>query len=118
MAAVISSVDFFGGGDGSIGGKPYSLRYEPPEDFPRTNFASEARDLSVEDIRGRESALALHQQGFALLNIQPSMSYEDFDDKDKVQSIYFKQVADGVRKLLNASRVQIFEHVVSVLAPC
>lgn len=113
MAAVVSPVDFLGACDSSIGGKPYSLRYEPPEGFPRSNFASEAHDQSIEDVRGREKELSIQKQGFALLTIEPHMSYEDFDNKDKVESIYFKQVAEGLRTLLDASRVQIFEHVVS-----
>lgn len=113
MAAVTSAVDFFAGCNGSTGEKPYSLRYEPSKDFPRTNFASEARHIAIEDVRGRENEFALDRQGFALLRIEPSMEYDDFDDNDKVQTIYFKQVAEGIRKMLGASRVQIFEHVVS-----
>jgi hypothetical protein len=114
--AIVSSVDFFGSCDGKTGEKPYSLRYEPPGDFPRTNFISVAHDQLIEDVRGRESDFSVHRQGFGILKIDPQMEYHDYDDKAKVETVYFKQVAESVQTLLGASRVQIFEHVVGTFA--
>ncbi|WPB07569.1 uncharacterized protein RHO25_012230 [Cercospora beticola] len=111
MAAVVSQIDFLGQHDCSVRGKPYSLRYDPPGDFPRTNFISVSEDVSLTDVRGRESEFHVHKQGFGVLYLNPMMAYEDYEDKHKVETFYFKQVAEGVRELLGASRVQIFEHV-------
>lgn len=115
--SVIGTIDFLGPHDASVLGKPYSLRYEPHTSLPRTNFSSLPSQQTIEDVRGRESALSVHKNGFGLLTLAPQLSYDDFDDTDKVQTIFYKQVAQSVKEALGASRVQIFEHVVMSLQP-
>jgi hypothetical protein len=113
MTTIVTPIDFFGGCDGNANEKPYSLRYDPPGDFRRTNFISQAHDQSIQDIRGRENDFSVNLQGFGLLKLDPQMRYEDYDERAKVETVYFKQVAEGVQRMLGASRVQVFEHVVS-----
>lgn len=111
---VVSAIDFLGAHESSVVGKPYSLKYDPPENFPLTNITSESYNQKIQDVRGNEHAFTVAKNGFELMVIDPKLSYEDYDDKGKVESTYYKQVAEGVRDALGASRVQVFEHVVSV----
>ncbi|KAL3426804.1 hypothetical protein PVAG01_00313 [Phlyctema vagabunda] len=92
--------------------KPYLLIFEPPEGFPRTNIRLDKRkDVILEDIRGREDKFSLAQHGFQLLKIESSLRAQDFEDDQQVTSTYLPEVAEALRKLLNASRVQVFEHL-------
>jgi hypothetical protein len=93
--------------------KPYILKFDPPLDFPRTNHKIEKRDLCIKDIRGQEQDFSLPKNGFALMPLNTKLSYDDFDDDTKVTTVHFKEVAEGLQKLLGAFRVQIFEHLVS-----
>jgi len=95
--------------------KPYLLTYEPPNDFPKTNVKLDKREMSINDIRGNEQDFTIDQNGFSIMKIESKLSYEDFNDADLVKSIYLREVAETVKELLGASRVQIFEHLVSFL---
>ena len=111
--AVTGKIDFLGLHDSSLIGKPYSLKYNPTKEFPLTNIVSESCEQTLQDVRGHEDDFNVTENGFALLRLMPRLTYEEYDDKAKVETIYYRQVAEGVKRLLNASRVQIFEHVVS-----
>lgn len=87
--------------------------FAPDEGFPRTNIKlNKLSDLEVEDVRGREADLSLDRNGFALIRLDTSMSYEDYDSKDKIKSLYAGEVAEALRLHMKAARVQIFENVV------
>lgn len=93
--------------------KPYSLRFEPEAGFPRSNITMvKHEDIMIQDIRGREKDFSYEKNGFAILNLNTSLAYEDFEDKQKVIDVYLKDVADLLRDFLHAERVQIFEHTV------
>ncbi|KXS94833.1 hypothetical protein AC578_3668 [Pseudocercospora eumusae] len=98
--------------------KPYNLKFDPPKGQPYTNIKADTRDTCIEDIRGREQNFRMETQGFAVLSLEDdgeegtTMAYEDFDDRTKCQDVYCKQVAEGLKRMLGASRVQIFEYVV------
>ena len=111
--AVTGTIDFLGPHDTSLIGKPYSLKYSPSKEFPLTNIVSESREQILQDVRGHEEEFGVAQNGFAVLELEPEITYDEYDDKDRVETVYYKQVAEGVKKLLGASRVQVFEHVVS-----
>src|ERR1700743_1642805 len=111
--ATVSQIDFLGPHDLDVSGKPYNFQYDPPNDFPRTNCVAESHDQRLHDVRGCENGFSVLENGFGLLRIEPKMKYEDYDDVEKVRKVYCKQVADGVKDLIGASRVQIFDHTVS-----
>jgi hypothetical protein len=95
--------------------KPYLCLFETPAGFSKTNIRlSKCRDLIVEDIRGQECGFSLGSHGFAIMHITSKLSYDDFDDSAKVKSQYLSEVAEHLRRFCRASRVQIFEHVVSI----
>lgn len=94
--------------------KPYSLKFIPKADFPKTNGQRAQKDgILVEDIRGRESEFSFQKNGFAIMRLgEIHMSRSDFDNPDIVNAIYLKQIAVGLQELLGAQRVQIFDCLV------
>ncbi|KAJ4299615.1 hypothetical protein N0V90_004861 [Kalmusia sp. IMI 367209] len=93
--------------------KPYSLRFEPPAGFPRSNITLDRReDLKIEDCRSIIDRFSLHKQGFAIMNLESKMKYQDYENDASIVDIYLSEVADALRSLFSASHVQIFEHTV------
>jgi len=110
---VTSSVHFFDASSPRRYEKPYQLKFEGPDDFPTTNIATKEYDQKFVDIRGREADFSVARHGFTIMRLEETLTHADYDDDGQVQRVYLKQVADGLKELLGASRVQIFEHVVS-----
>ena len=92
--------------------KPYSLRYTAPDGFPRANIKLDRHNILVEDCRARKHDLSIEKTGCFIWNFETRMSYDDFDDTNKIKSIYLTDVAEGLCGMLGASKVQIFEHTV------
>jgi len=93
--------------------KPYEMRFYPPGDFPRKNLQiSKYHNIQVEDVRGREQELSLEKNGFVVMGLDTGMSAEDFSDRQSIRSRYLPKVAEGLRKCLGASRVQVHDYLV------
>jgi hypothetical protein len=54
-------------------------------EIPRTNLQEEHFTTSIQDIRGRESDFSLEENGFMILRMDSSLSYEDFAEPAKVE---------------------------------
>ncbi len=95
--------------------KPYSLKFQPIKDFPISNAERpEKTDVLVQDIRGKESSFTIDENGFAIMRFEEiNMTYEDFGDPARIESMYLKAVGTQLRSFLGASRVQIFDYAVS-----
>lgn len=97
--------------------KPYRLQYKAPEGVPKTNFRIEKHDrINISSIRGREKEFSLEKNGFTMLNLDQEVPYEDFDNEVGIQR-YMNLVADRLRVLLNADKVQVYQYVVGPM-PC
>lgn len=92
--------------------KPYSLRYTPPDGFPRSNITLERHEIAVHDIRPVIHERTFKKDGCAVMNLDSQMKYEDWDDEIKIKGVYLAEVADSLCKALDACNVQIFEHTV------
>ena len=93
--------------------KPYEMRFHPPGDFPRKNLhISKYYDIPVEDVRGREKDLSIDKNGFAVMELDASMSSEDFGDREAITSRYLSKVAERLKECLGASRVQVHDYLV------
>lgn len=92
--------------------KPYSLRFTPPEDFPRANIKLERHTIRIRDIRNRPKPLSFWEHGFQILPFCSEMEYSNFDDDNVVKEIYLREAANKLRGFLGAQKVQIFEHTV------
>jgi hypothetical protein len=92
--------------------KPHRFKYAPPAGLSETNIHVEEHEVSIHDVRQHGQALDLQKDGFALIPMTSAMTYEDFEDEKKIKEIYLKELAEGLKTSLNASRVQRFEHLV------
>jgi hypothetical protein len=103
--------------------KPYSLRFNPEGNFPRSNIELESREIEVRDVRPEVEALTFNKDKFAVIPLNSKMAYDDFDNEQKVRDVYLKEVADALKTFLGASLVQVFEHtaskiIVNIQGPC
>jgi hypothetical protein len=92
--------------------KPYELKFNPPTGFPKTNAVPRKREgIAVEDIRGREQEFSVDKNGFALINLDASITFQNFESEDGeyLAKYYFKPLANALKSLLGADRVQIFD---------
>lgn len=111
--SIISSISFLSSVNRTFDTeKPYSLKFPPPDGLPKTNIRSHSHDQHIEDVRGQEERFSLGKNGFAIIQLQSRIQYEDFSDDSKIVDQYLPQVAETLREMFGASRVQIFEHLV------
>lgn len=92
--------------------KPYSLRFTPPDDFPRANIKLEKHTITIRDAKTRPQALSFAECGFQMIPFHSRLPYAKFEDDSAVKDIYLREAADLIRDFLGATRVQIFEHTV------
>lgn len=95
--------------------KPYVLTFKAPEGFPSTNVKMDNRTIAVHNIRGREGGLKLEEKGFAVMPLDSKLPFEAWDDDQKVREVYLPEVAEALKTFAGASRVQIYEHIVSIV---
>lgn len=112
MARARTTINFIQRDELYLEEKPYLLTYEAPQGFPRTNIKLDERVVAVEDIRGHENEFTINKNGFTIMQVNTKLSYEDFNDDALVKQVYLKEVAEALKSLLGASRVQVFEHIV------
>lgn len=94
--------------------KPYRLQYEPEEGLPRSNFEIERRkSIQIHDMRGKEDVFTMESNGFEILHLDSKMLPEDFDNEERVKTIYYDELRTLLRKHFKARRVEILEHGVS-----
>lgn len=95
--------------------KPYSIAIEIESwsgNVPRSNFQQDSVDVSVEDIRGREDQFTFDQNGFALLEFNSSMMYEDFEDTRKLEDLYAQELGACLLQYFEAKSVRVFSILV------
>jgi hypothetical protein len=95
--------------------KPYQLEYHSPS-ILRSNLRSQKEDVLIKDLRGIESTFTFATNGFAVLELESEMSYEDYDNDDKVSGIYCREVAACLLSYMQAKSVQVYDYKVS--SPC
>lgn len=91
--------------------KPYRLRYDPGGSIPRTNCETHIQnDILVKDIRGTEAKYNLDRNGFQVLSINSKLTPEEFNDREKVKTVYYDELKALLKRDLGAKRVEILEH--------
>lgn len=93
--------------------KPYSLHHSYTTTLPRTNFiVDNVSGIALHDLREEEGSLCFEHNGIAVLEMHSSLSYDDFNDRGKVQNVYCKEVANALLTYMNGSAVQVFDFAV------
>jgi hypothetical protein len=88
--------------------KPAYYRIEPPAGVPKWNGIDDPRDVTIEDLRGREAEFTLDRNGFQLLKAPTAVA--DFYSPDEIKRVYYPEVERQLQDRLGASRVFVFDH--------
>lgn len=86
--------------------KPYSLRFPPSgiPNLPQSNVRRERHRVQFRSMRDT-SNLRLDTCGFELLWSPCPISYEDFDDQQKIQDTYLVDLSNHLKRTLGAKFV-------------
>jgi hypothetical protein len=91
--------------------KPFKLRYDPGPGIPRQNCSNESvGGITVHDIRGSEDKFSIENQGFAIGQLQTKMAPEDFNDDEKIKSVYYEELKEVLKERFGCQRVEVLEH--------
>lgn len=97
------------------GEKPFSINI-PINHLPgarQTNVEyAYVEDISVTDIRGRESQFSLDIHGFEVLQQSIPYAYNDFEETSVITQTYVKHMEDWMKEYFQAEDVFIFDHQV------
>jgi hypothetical protein len=92
--------------------KPYTLRYATEDGFPQSNIERTEYSIKFHDMRVKRD-LVYSRCGFQVAHLQSKMKYEDYDDVQKVESVHQPEVAECVKRAMNASSAEVLDYVVS-----
>jgi hypothetical protein len=94
----------------NTGTRPVNYTYDPPPGVPRSSGQIDARTVTIRDAR-QQRGLALDVSGFDLLAHRSTLSdWASFQDRQRVSTIDYPQVASAIRLYTRADKVVIFDH--------
>ncbi|KAA8895607.1 hypothetical protein FN846DRAFT_328319 [Sphaerosporella brunnea] len=113
---VVAELNFYSApADGS---SPYNYIGIPPPGMEQSNVGIDPKSITIYDLRGNESKLSLDKEAFSFHTIPSSLTYGDFDNEEKIRSIYYPEIKDIVRKHVSgAKEVIIFDHTIRRSGP-
>lgn len=95
--------------DGSV---PFNYVEEPAEGMPRRNYGDDTREVTIQDIRGREKDFDMNVNGFGTVQGVDSKE-KDFTDDEAIKANYYPEVEKLILDhVQGAQRVFIFDHTV------
>jgi hypothetical protein len=93
--------------------KPYTMRYMPEERIPQTNFKKCEQPMTARSMRAPGAGpFRFEECGFQLVEFHSKMSYDDFWDNDKIQTLYIQEVRETIKKALGAKFVWVLDYAV------
>jgi hypothetical protein len=92
--------------------KPYFLQYFTSDGTPRNNVIQQEARVQINDIRGKEHMFNFTNSGFAILELDSKMSYDDFSDTEKIEEVYCEELSQCLLSYLHAESVHFFDRVV------
>jgi hypothetical protein len=95
--------------------KPYTMRYQPEEDIPQSNFHKCEKPMTAISMRRPDvGPFNFEECGFELIEMRSEMSYEDFSDNEKIQSVYIQEVREAIKHAIGAKFVWVLDYAVCV----
>jgi len=96
----------------SDGAAPFNYVEQPPEGQPQRNYGEYTHEVTINDVRGRESDFDINSNGFGVIQ-GVSSKEKEFNDDEHIKRVYYPEV----EKLLldnvsGAQRIFIFDHTV------
>ncbi|XP_006460560.1 hypothetical protein AGABI2DRAFT_192227 [Agaricus bisporus var. bisporus H97] len=93
----------------SDGSRPYqSINIDTKTGVRDRNIVPTERNVSIENVRGKEHLYKLDEAGFQFDN-RPT-AFTDFRDDEKVVKEYYPESIELIKELTGASRVVLFDH--------
>lgn len=92
------------------GKRHYTLVNAVPGGERPTNSVNDVVKTTVYNLRGQEGNSHIDITGFQVLHA-PSQ-FKDFDNKELIESDYYKEVVDLIKEQTGASRVFVFDHTI------
>jgi hypothetical protein len=91
---------------------PFQYVYDPPAGKPKDNIGRQPYDVVIHDARGKEKEynLSLDTSGFQF--VKHVSSEKEFEDEERIQNVYYKEVEELLKKEAGAKRVFIFDHTI------
>lgn len=94
------------------GAAPFNYVEQAPEGMPQRNYGEHNHDITIEDIRGRESDFDMNINGFATVSGVDSQE-KDFNDDAHIKQTYYPEVEQLLlANAPGAKRVFIFDHTI------
>lgn len=91
--------------------KPYLHNYSA-KGVRRTNMTYEAvDDIEIRDLRAYPMAYIKH--GIEATELVTSLTYEDFENPEKIETCFLKEARSVIRRLVGTNDVHIIEYKVS-----
>jgi hypothetical protein len=88
--------------------RPVSYAYEPPAGVPWSTAQSEARTVTIHDLRPLANDLTLENAGFQFITHRSAV--RNFWDEEEVKRVYYPESVDLIKRVTGASEVRIFDH--------
>ncbi|UKZ69038.1 uncharacterized protein TrAtP1_010051 [Trichoderma atroviride] len=93
--------------------KPYSMRYLPEEDIPQSNYVKVKRPISARSMREPGAGpFRIEECGFQMIDIHSHLTYDEFWDNERVQSVYIPEVKKALKLELGAKYVHVLDYAV------
>ncbi|KAI9660676.1 MAG: hypothetical protein M1821_010028 [Bathelium mastoideum] len=94
------------------GSKPFNYVEQPPEGSPQRNFGQDNQDITLQDVRGRESDFTLAHNAFQTIT-NVSSNERDFTDDEHIKAVYYPEVEQLLLDHVpGAQRVLLFDHTI------
>ena len=96
--------------------KPYTMRYVPESNVAVSNVEREKHLVSVKDMRSdiAKREYSLDKTGFTICDLETKMQYEDYDDREKITSIYLPELESKLQSYFPGSSVDFVSYLVSL----
>ncbi|UJR12460.1 hypothetical protein I4U23_016636 [Adineta vaga] len=88
----------------------------PKLGWTTTNYARTPTRVTIHDLRGKENSVDLDINGFEIVKYDGQV-FEVFDDSTEMQRCYYEEIANLLKRRLDASRVIVFNHITRSRGP-
>ncbi|KAK5716031.1 hypothetical protein LTR15_009856 [Elasticomyces elasticus] len=94
------------------GAAPFNYVEPQPEGHPQRNFGEFNQEVTIQDVRGRESDFDMNTNGFSVIQ-GVSSEEKDFTDDEHIKQIYYPEVEKVLlENAPGANRIFLFDHTV------
>ncbi len=97
---------------------PYYYVEAPPPGHPQRNFDDTAHDVTIGDIRGKESTFDINTHAFgAVQGVTSAANRQTFEDDAAVKELYYPEVEKLLLEKTGAKRILLFDHTIRLSSP-